>query len=182
VGTPPSAVQLALDAAAGPVVERHDGVAVLTLRRPPANAFDPMPVNLLDDAVTAVRDDPGVRCVVVRGTATVFSAGADVAALRVLAADGPDAVVAHVASMQRLFGAVAALPVPTIAAICGAAVGGGLELALACDLRVAGERSRLGLPDVGIAWSPARVARSASPGCWAPVAPTTRRARPFAPR
>jgi enoyl-CoA hydratase len=138
-------------------IAHHDAVAVLTIDRPPVNALDPAMAAELAAAVDALARDPGVRCVVFQGAGRLFSAGADIGALaRGLAdPDGPDAAVDHVARVQRLFTAVADLPVPTVAAIHGAAAGGGLELALACDLRLAGDSARLGLPEVGIGLVPA---------------------------
>ncbi|MFC4945895.1 enoyl-CoA hydratase/isomerase family protein [Pseudonocardia sp. GCM10023141] len=154
-------------------LRRTGGVAAITLRRPPANAFDPVLVQQLGELVAEVAADVDVRCVVFRGAGALFSAGADVEALQVLAAAtaGTDAVVEHVARMQELFTAVAGLPVPTIAAIHGVAAGGGLELALACDLRIVGRRARLGLPEVGLGLVPGaggtqRIARQVGPG-WA---------------
>ena len=154
----------------GVEAKRHGDAVVITLRRPPVNAFDRELLLHLGAAVAAIAADPDARCVVVEGSGDVFSAGADVEALQELHhTGGIDAVVEHVAAMQRLFGAVAELPVPTVAAIRGAAAGGGLELALACDLRIAGEGARLGLPEIGLGLIPGaggtqRASRLLGPG------------------
>jgi enoyl-CoA hydratase len=158
-----------------PVELEHSGeagqIAVVSLSRPPVNAFDPELVAGLEVVVRALTADTNVRVVVFCGAGKVFSAGADVSALVELTRSpgGVDSAVEHVRRMQRLFDAVAAIPVPTVAALHGAAAGGGLELALACDVRVAGETARLGLPEVGIGLVPGaggtqRITRLLGPG------------------
>ncbi|HSZ42322.1 MAG TPA: enoyl-CoA hydratase/isomerase family protein [Trebonia sp.] len=136
---------------------RHDAVAVVTIDRPPVNALDDATVTELAAVVSALVGDQGVRCVVFQGAGRMFSAGADIGTLRDSLADpgGPDAAARHVTRIQDLFAAVADLPVPTVAAVHRAAAGGGLELALACDLRIAGATARLGLPELGIGLIPA---------------------------
>jgi enoyl-CoA hydratase/carnithine racemase len=143
--------------AASVTTTRHDAVAVVTLDRPPVNALDEVTVRALAAAVSELAGDPAVRCVVFQGAGRMLSAGADIGTMRESLAgpDGPDAAARHVARIQDVFAAVAHLPVPTIAAVHGAAAGGGLELALACDLRVAGAGARLGLPELRIGLIPA---------------------------
>jgi enoyl-CoA hydratase len=149
----------------------HDAVTVVTIDRPPVNALDPVTAAELAAVVDRLAADPDVRCVVFQGAGRMFSAGADIRALArgVGGPEGPDAAADYVARLQRVFTAVADLPVPAIAAIHGVAAGGGLELALACDLRLAGESARLGLPEVGIGLVPAgggtqRASRLLGPG------------------
>ena len=132
----------------GSVALRVGRVAVVELVNPPLNLVTRALVAALDDALATLEAaDPGdVRAVVVTGSGErAFSAGSDVREFE--AQRGPagrDRFAAEEALMSRL----AALPMPTIAAIEGNALGGGLALALACDLRVASERARLGLPEV----------------------------------
>jgi enoyl-CoA hydratase len=136
-------------------VKRLGAVAEIALDRPPVNAFDQAQVDALADAIAAVRADTGVSCVLVTG-AGMFSAGADISMLASWQGQpgGAEHTVAFVARMQAAYAELAELPVPTVAAIVRAATGGGLELALACDLRVVARDARIGLPEVRIGLIP----------------------------
>ncbi len=138
---------MALPAADLVLVEAGDGVATVRLNRPAArNALDPDTLRALDAALGAIERDEGVRAVVITGAGErAFCAGADIAAMAAMApAEGhPYCRLGH-AVLSR----VDDLRVPVVAAVNGAALGGGLELALACDLVVAAERARLGLPEI----------------------------------
>jgi enoyl-CoA hydratase len=128
-------------------------VAYLELDNPPLNLLSDELLSALDDALTTLEAcAPGdVRVVIVSGSARSFSAGSDVKAFEShRGAAGRAHFEREEAAMKRL----AALPVPTIAAIEGDALGGGLELALCCDIRIASERARLGLPEVRLAVTP----------------------------
>jgi enoyl-CoA hydratase/carnithine racemase len=125
------------------------GIVVLTLARPPVNALDPELMEEIAGAVAGLREQDDCRALVIKGSERIFSAGADLRAVRKLLADnGVDAVSAFVARMQAVFADIEALPFPTLAAIRGAAAGGGLELALACDVRIAADDAKLGLPEI----------------------------------
>ena len=135
-------------------VTAHDGVAVFTLDRPGRlNAIGSDTVELLDLAVDHVVSDVSVRAVVVTGAGRAFSAGADITELDRLAGPGDFARFVH--SLTDSFGRLARLPQPTIAAVDGLALGGGFELALSCDLRIAGEGARFGVPEVRLGLLPA---------------------------
>jgi len=126
------------------LAERHaDGVTLLRLNRPPLN---PLSGALLADLARAARacaDDPAVKAVVVAGSDRAFAAGADIAEF------GTAEQARVVAASFRAAGdALAAVPRPVIAAISGFALGGGLEVALACDLRIAADSARLGQPEI----------------------------------
>ena len=121
---------------------RADGVALVRLDRPKANALSVEVLGQLAEVVEGLAADlPGA--VVLWGGRRIFAAGADIAELE--SGVGPRAVGA---SFGRALGALAALPRATIAAVNGFALGGGLELALACDFRVCAHDTRLGLPEI----------------------------------
>ncbi len=124
------------------VDRRDDGVAVVRLDNPKVNALSGEVLRQLRAAAEALTDDPP-GAVVLTGGDRVFAAGADLDELH-----GPD----DAARLGRLFldalGAVADIPRATIAAIDGYALGGGCELALACDFRIASDRARLGQPEI----------------------------------
>jgi enoyl-CoA hydratase/carnithine racemase len=124
------------------VERRPDGVALVRLDRPKANALSVEVLGQIFAAASALHDDPP-GAVVVWGGRRIFAAGAEIAEL---GGDGGADTVG--ASFHRALDALASLPRATIAAINGYALGGGLELALACDFRICAEDSRLGLPEV----------------------------------
>jgi enoyl-CoA hydratase/carnithine racemase len=152
-------------------VERRGARAILTLAQPPVNALSRAMIGALEATVADLAADPEVRVVHLRAEGKAFCAGADLAEMAAtLGPDGSiDAQIAFVASLQRGFAALEALPQVTIAEIGGAALGGGLELALACDLRVAAAGAKLGLPEVGLGLIPGaggtqRLPRLVGPG------------------
>jgi enoyl-CoA hydratase len=120
-----------------------DGVAVLRIDRPPLNTLSNA---LLDEIATAARElggDPDLKAVVVLGGAKAFAAGADITEF-----GGPDEARAIGQRFRAAYDAIGEIPRPVIAAINGVALGGGLELALACDLRVAADNARVGQPEI----------------------------------
>ena len=128
-------------------VDRADGVATVTIDRPgKANALNLAVFRELNALVSAVVSDDTVRAVVVTGAGNrAFSAGADVTEL-----DGIDALTAR-AQMRRgqlVFDRLERLPVVVIAAVNGFALGGGLELAMAADVRIAVPGAKLGQPEI----------------------------------
>jgi enoyl-CoA hydratase len=126
--------------------ERREEVEILTLHRPEKrNALDLELVEAIHEALADLETDPGVRAVVLTGAGDHFMAGADIAELRERRA--PEALAAI---NSTLFRRVEELPVPVVAALRGYALGGGCELALAADLRVAGRSTRLGQPEVAL--------------------------------
>ena len=96
--------------------------------------------------------DDEVGAIVVSGEGRVFCAGADIVELQTL--DGPMAFAAFVRRLTDTFAALASCPKPSVAALHGAVLGGGLELALACDLRVADATARLGVPEIKLGLLP----------------------------
>ncbi len=129
-----------------------DGVELLILRHPPVNALSSGVVEALGRQVDELADESKVRAVVVAGEGLYFSAGADVKEMATLSsADAVELARRGRATFQRL----ASLAAPSVASVQGLAVGGGLELALACDLRVVGESSKFGAPEVTLGLIPA---------------------------
>ena len=135
------------------LVERAGAVVTVRLNRPRAlNALDTATLRELARAIREVRRDGGVRALVVTGAGDkAFSAGADIAAMAAMsAADGH----AYSRLGHDVLARLEALAVPVVAAVNGVALGGGLELALACDLIVVSERARLGQPEINLGLIP----------------------------
>jgi methylglutaconyl-CoA hydratase len=130
-----------------------EGIWHFTLSRPEAmNAINRELVEALLEAASALRDDLSARAVIFTGLGDrAFSAGAD---LKERAGLGSVEVAEAVASISRAMQAVGEIPVPTIAAINGVALGGGFELALACDIRIASTTAVLSLPETTLAIIP----------------------------
>lgn len=129
--------------------EQDGAIGIVTLRRPEKfNALDIPMLKALEIALDAAEDADGVRVVLVRGEGKGFCAGGDVEAWSALSAS--DFQVKWVRYGHRVFDRLARLRQPTIAVLSGHALGGGLELAAACDLRVAETQVKLGFPETSI--------------------------------
>lgn len=123
----------------------EDRVATIRLHRPPLNILNLELLTALRAAAKQLSSSPDIKAVVLYGGSAVFSAGADIRELVELTSA---TVPAHARAMQEAVSSVARIPVPVIAAVCGPAVGGGCELALAADFRVCADDSSIGLPEV----------------------------------
>jgi len=132
---------------AGLEVEREGSVVWCRLDRPPLNLLEPRAIRALRVTFEALARDPSVRVAVLAGAGRAFTAGMDVRLLRGL--DVPRAK-RLITALHRAIEAVHHAPFPVIAAVHGPCLGAGLELALACDLRVAAGDARLGLPEVRV--------------------------------
>lgn len=135
------------------IYEKDDrGIARLTLNRPEVlNALNLQMRDELWEVFHAFRDDPDARVLLVRGAGRAFSSGADISEF----GTAPTYVEARRGRRERdLWGFLLHLPKPLIAAIHGYALGAGLEMSLLCDLRIASEDARLGLPEVGLGYIP----------------------------
>lgn len=130
----------------------EDGVEILVLKHPPVNALSTALLAELGTALDALDQATGTRAIVLTGDGPYFSAGAD---LKEIATLGLDRAMEVVRSGQALFSRFEHLRPPVIAAVNGLAIGGGLELALACDLRIAGESAKFGAPEVNYGLMPA---------------------------
>jgi enoyl-CoA hydratase/carnithine racemase len=125
-------------------LETTDGIGTIRLNRPPVNALNDQVTEELADAARAAAADE-VRAVIIYGGEKVFAGGADI---KVMAEAGYAEMAARGARLQASVNLLAALGKPVVAAITGYALGGGLEVALAADFRIAGERARLGQPEI----------------------------------
>ncbi len=133
-------------------VEVKDSIAILTLNRPKQlNALNQRVLEELDGHLTDLEQNHDVRVIVLRGEGRAFAAGADIAQMKDFSA-----VEAEQFSKigGRAFAHLERLSVPTIALIQGFSLGGGLELALACDIRIAAEGTKFGQPEVTLAVIP----------------------------
>lgn len=135
-------------------LEASGSVAVVHLARRPVNAIHPDFIRQLDACFDEVERAGDFRSVLVASDLEVFAAGADI---KMLDASGGVLDESFSAGIQRLFDRIELFPMPVVAAINGHALGGGLELALACDLRIAADRDavQIGLPEVRIGLIPA---------------------------
>jgi enoyl-CoA hydratase len=124
------------------VERRGDGVAVVRLDHGKVNALSMALLRQLEDAARSLTDDPP-GAVVVTGGDRLFAAGADISEF-----GGPDEAERIGGLFLRALNAVADIPRATIAAVSGVALGGGCELALACDFRIASTRAKFGQPEI----------------------------------
>lgn len=146
-------------------VDATTGVGVVELQRPPMNAISGALAGEVTQLVRAAVDDADCRALVVWGGPEVFAAGADV---KEFPDWGPDEALAGAGVLHEAMDAVAHAPMVSIAAIAGYALGGGFELALACDFRVAAADARVGFPEVLLGLLPGaggtqRIARLVGP-------------------
>jgi enoyl-CoA hydratase len=135
------------------ICEKNEGIATITLNRPEAlNAFNKDVVSEVLEALDDARNDESVHVVILTGAGEkAFSAGADIKAMA-----GMNALKARELSLmgERLCLALENLEKPVIAALNGYALGGGLEVAMSCDLRIASENSRMGQTEINIGLIP----------------------------
>ncbi|MGH8825673.1 MAG: enoyl-CoA hydratase/isomerase family protein [Jiangellaceae bacterium] len=122
-----------------------EGVGTIRLDRPPMNALDAQLQDELHAVAKEAAERRDIRAVVVYGGEKVFAAGADIKEMAELSyAEMAD----RSGPLQAAFAAVARIPKPTVAAVTGYALGGGCELALACDIRIAADDAKLGQPEI----------------------------------
>ena len=135
----------------------HRGrIAVVTLARPPVNAIDDAMITAFNATLDELAAREDWQVLHLRSSQKVFAAGADLALIRSWkdAASPATALGAYIDRLQTLYQRIETLPQVTLAEIGGAAMGGGYELALCCDLRIAAEEAKIGLPEVGIGLLP----------------------------
>jgi len=132
--------------------EKKEHVAVITIDRPDAlNALNIEVLKALKEAASKARTDDDVYVVIITGAGRAFVAGADIAQMKDYTADEGRAFGKK---GNKVFSKFEEMSKPVIAAINGFALGGGCELALACDIRIAGEKAKFGQPEVGLGITP----------------------------
>ena len=136
---------------------------VLTIDRPPVNALDDETVMELTKAVEIAMRDSEVRVLVITGAGRFFVAGADLERLAACKREEGRQTVSRVKALQSL---LRNGPKPVIAALNGLAAGGGLELAMACDIRIADKEAGMGLPEATLGVIPGPAAPRCCPGWW----------------
>lgn len=133
------------------------GIAVITLRRPPVNAIDDQWVRSLAEILSEIDRRAEVGVLWLRSAESCFSAGADLEFIRgrFSTDEGREEIIGFTRALQRVYGRLEAMNAVSVAEIAGAALGGGLELALACDLRIVADDAKLGLPEARLGLLPA---------------------------
>jgi len=132
--------------------EKRDGIAWVTLNRPAKfNAYNIEMRDALYETLSAIHDDPEVRAMVLRGAGPAFSTGGDVSEF----GQAPSPIAARWIRFRRdVWGRLKSLPIPTVAAVHGFTVGGGMEMALLCDVAIAADDARFCLPETGLGMVP----------------------------
>jgi len=150
------------------LLEKKGLIAVATINRPKAlNALNSEVLSDLGELVEAVKADADIRALVITGAGEkAFVAGADIGEMSTLTKEGGVAFGKH---GNDVFRAIETLPIPTIAAVNGFALGGGCELSMACDIRICADTAVFGQPETGLGITPGfggtqRLARLVSPG------------------
>ena len=126
----------------------EDRVATVTIDHPPVNVLDGATIRELADVLGELEGNKDVRAVVITAAGQVFIAGADIKDIAGL--QSPEQALPILNEAHSLFDRLDNLPVPVIAAVNGACLGGGNELALACDFRIASDRARFGQPEINL--------------------------------
>ncbi len=149
-------------------VERAGMVAIVTIDRPPVNALSAQLIDELESALDEAGSDDGVRAIVLRGAGErAFVAGADISEFPSLGEEVAEEGSAR--GIQKLADRLEAFPKPVVVALHGYCLGGGLETALACDVRIAAEDAQLGQPEIKLGLLPGgggtqRLPRVVGPG------------------
>jgi enoyl-CoA hydratase/carnithine racemase len=143
--TDPDSAPAASTAAEFVRLEVAEGIGTIRLERPPMNALNAQVQEELRAAASEASERRDVHAVVVYGGEKVFAAGADIKEMQDMSYTD---MVDRSGALQSAFTSVARIPKPTVAAITGYALGGGMELALACDFRVCGDNAKLGQPEI----------------------------------
>lgn len=126
--------------------EKNNHVAILTIQKPPANALSSTLIKDIDNKLDEIEADADIKAIVLKGEGKFFSAGADIKEFTALQNASDYQSLSE--NGQKVFDRIEHFSVPVIAAIHGAALGGGLELAMSCHIRLVTENAKLGLPEL----------------------------------
>jgi enoyl-CoA hydratase len=133
-------------------IHKEDGIATITINRPDAlNAFSTEMILEFTDLVKEIGSDKDVRVVIITGSGKAFVAGADI---QEMSEKDHDGAVAFSRRGNKMCDAIEQMPQPVIAVVNGFALGGGCEIALACDIRLAVDKAKFGQPEVGLGIPP----------------------------
>ncbi len=134
------------------IIRKEDNVCIVTINNPQSmNSLNSEVLSELDKVFTNIEEDHSIDVVILTGEGRAFVAGADISQMSTMnAAEGKD----FGEQGSKLFRKIELLPKPVIAAINGFALGGGCELALACDIRISSSKAKLGQPEVGLGITP----------------------------
>ncbi len=132
--------------------EKRNGIAWVTLNRPDKyNAYNVEMRDAMYETLSAIHEDPEVKAMVLRGAGAAFSTGGDVSEF----GQAPSPIAARWIRFRRdVWGRLKSLPIPTVAAVHGFTVGGGMEMALLCDIAIAADDARFCLPETGLGMVP----------------------------
>ena len=130
------------------VHEMKKNVAYLTIQSPPANALSSQIIKDLEQELNVIEGEASIKAVVIKGEGRFFSAGADIKEFTAL--QGASDYESLATNGQKVFKRIEDFEIPVIAAIHGAALGGGLELAMSCHIRIVSENAKLGLPELNL--------------------------------
>lgn len=133
-------------------LEQQDAVAIVSICRPEAlNALNSRVLHELFDLFESIAKQAAIRAIVITGEGRAYVAGADIAEMKDFLREE---AYAYAMYGQKVFSLIESMPQPVIAAINGYALGGGCELALACDIRIASSKAKFGQPEVGLGITP----------------------------
>lgn len=134
------------------IFEKRDGIARITLNRPHVlNAYNVRMRDDLWEVLTAIRDDTEIRTVIIKGNGRAFCAGAD---LNEFLTAPPPTTARKIRRERDIYHLLLTIPQPTIAALHGYTIGSGIEIALACDMRIAADDAIFALPETGLGFIP----------------------------
>jgi enoyl-CoA hydratase len=137
-------------------------IAYLTIQSPPANALSSYLIRDINEKLTHIETENQVKVIVLKGEGKFFSAGADIKEFTAFQNSSDYESLSH--QGQKVFDRIESLSIPVIAAIHGAALGGGLELAMACHIRIVTEKAKLGLPEMSLGIIPGFAGTQRLPG------------------